>query len=82
MIQHIDPCDTARNNILAAALALQHCTKTAANIVPIPGRGQIIAIGTKADVERLLNLAPVPAAEMAVPACRTPRDDSEGGHHD
>jgi hypothetical protein len=56
MTQHIDPRETARNNLLA--LALQHCTKTAANIVPIPGRRQIIAIGTRAEVERLLELAP------------------------
>lgn len=54
MTQNIDPCATARNNMLAAALALQHCAKTAANIVPIPDRGQIIAIGTPAEVARLL----------------------------
>lgn len=60
MTQHIDPCETARVRVLAAALVLQQCTKTAANIVPIPGREpkRFIAIGTKAEVARLLELAP------------------------
>lgn len=80
MTQHINPCETARVRVLAAALVLQQCTKTACNIVPIPGKGQIIAIGTKADVARLLELAPAAAttqastaqAEPTIPCCGDP----------
>ena len=50
----IDPCDTMRNNLIAAAVGLQQCTKTASNIVHIPGGDRVIAIGTPAQVRALL----------------------------
>lgn len=40
--------------LLAAALELQHLTSTAANVVPIPGTERFVAIGTPAEVARLL----------------------------
>jgi len=58
MTQQIDPCATMRNNLIAAALGLQRCTKIAANIVPLPGTDRFIAIGTPAEVARLLEIAP------------------------
>ncbi|SDC70806.1 hypothetical protein SAMN05428966_102160 [Massilia sp. PDC64] len=54
MNHKIDPCDTMRNNLIAAAVGLQQCTKTATNIVPIPGGDRVIAIGTPAQVRALL----------------------------
>lgn len=54
MTNKIDPCDTMRTNLIAAAIGLQQCTKTAANIVPIPGGDRVIAIGTPAEVRALL----------------------------
>ncbi len=53
MQSKIDPCETMRNNLIAAAIGLQQCTKTAADLVPLSD-GRVIAIGTPADVERLL----------------------------
>jgi len=50
----IDPCATMRNNLIAAALGLQQCTKTAANIVPLPGTERFIAIGTSAEIAQVL----------------------------
>jgi hypothetical protein len=46
--------EAKRLRLLAAALELQHYTSTAANMVPIPGGDQVIAIGTPGDVARLL----------------------------
>lgn len=40
--------------LLAAVLELQYLTSTAANVVPIPGAERVIAIGTAADVAKLL----------------------------
>lgn len=57
----IDPCDTMRNNLIAAALGLQQCTKTAANVVPLAD-GRVIAIGTPAQVRELI-AAPAAACE-------------------
>ena len=54
MNNKIDPCDTMRNNLIAAAVGLQQCTKTASNLVPIPGGDRVIAIGTPAQVTQLL----------------------------
>jgi hypothetical protein len=54
MNNKIDPCDTMRVNLIAAAVGLQQCTKTAANIIPIPGGDRVIAIGTPAQVRGLL----------------------------
>jgi hypothetical protein len=59
----IDPCDTMRNNLIAAALGLQHCTKTAANIVPIPSGKRFVVIGTASEVSRLLEIAPAAAEQ-------------------
>ena len=49
-----DPCDIMRVNLIAAAVGLQQCTKTASNIVPIPGGDRVIAIGTPAQVRAAL----------------------------
>ena len=54
MDNKIDPCDTMRVNLIAAAVGLQQCTKTESNIVPIPGGDRVIAIGTPAQVRALL----------------------------
>ncbi|WP_440966086.1 hypothetical protein ACL58G_07695 [Massilia sp. GER05] len=54
MNQKIDPCDTMRVNLIAAAVGLQQCTKTESNIVHIPGGDRVIAIGTPAQVALLL----------------------------
>lgn len=58
MDNKIDPCDTMRTNLIAAAAGLQQCTKTAANIIPIPGGDRVIAIGTPVRVRALLAAAP------------------------
>jgi hypothetical protein len=50
--------EAKRLRLLAAALELQHYTSTAANVVPIPGGDQVIAIGSPAAVSRLLEIAP------------------------
>lgn len=66
----IDPCDTMRNNLIAAAVGLQECTKTAANVVPLPD-GRVIAIGTPVQVRKMLEVAPASAQNAphkAVPA--------------
>jgi len=49
-IQH----EVRRLRLLAAVLDLQHYTRAAANIVPIPGGDRVIAIGTPAQVRALL----------------------------
>jgi len=54
MNNKIDPCDTMRVNLIAAAVGLQQCTKTASNIIPIPGGDRVIAIGTPAQVRGML----------------------------
>lgn len=61
MDNKIDPCDTMRVNLIAAAVGLQQCTKTESNIVPIPD-GRVIAVGTPAEVRELL------AADVDAPA--------------
>lgn len=61
----IAPCDTMRVNLIAAAVGLQHCTSTEANVVPIPGGDRVIAIGTPAQVAMLLR-AHVPDARPIV----------------
>lgn len=72
MDNKIDPCDTMRNNLIAEALGLQHCTKTAANVVELPGTDRVIAIGTPAEVARLLEIAPaaLPKVQVADLAAR------------
>ena len=72
MTNKIDPCDTMRNNLIAATVGLQQCTKTASNIIPIPGGERVIAIGTPAEVCALL------AAEMDE---RCPHCDGTGDVH-
>ena len=54
MNNKIDPCDTMRVNLIAAAVGLQQCTKTDSNIVHVPGGDRVIAIGTPAQVRALL----------------------------
>lgn len=46
--------EAKRLRLLAAALELQHYTSTAVNVVPIPGGGQVIVIGTPAEVMQVL----------------------------
>jgi hypothetical protein len=53
--------EAKRLRVLAAALELQHYTSTAANVVPIPGGDQVIAIGTPAHIALGLEIGPVPA---------------------
>lgn len=47
-------CEQTRIRLIAAAIGHQQCTKTAANIVPIPGGERVIAIGTRAEVAGVL----------------------------
>lgn len=55
MDNKIDPkCEHIRLRLIAAAVGLQECTKTAANLVPLPGTGRFITIGTPAAVVALL----------------------------
>ena len=44
----IDPCDTMRANLIAAAVGLQQCTKTAGTETHIPGTDKRILIGNDA----------------------------------
>jgi hypothetical protein len=53
------PHEVRRLRLLAAALELQHYTRTEANVLPIPGGDRVIAIGTPAQVAGLVGLAPV-----------------------
>ena len=53
-MDHKDLCEHTRIRLIAAALSHQQCTKTASNIVPIPGGDRVIAIGTPAQVRALL----------------------------
>jgi len=57
--------EAKRLRLLAAALELQHYTSTAANVVLIPGGDQVIAIGTPAEVARLLEIAPADSDNVA-----------------
>jgi hypothetical protein len=56
---YIDKCEHIRLTLIANAAALQHCTGTAANVIPLPGTDRFITIGTAAEVARLLEIAPV-----------------------
>lgn len=78
--------------LIGAALALQQATRTAANIVPLPGTA-LVVIGTPAEVARLLDLGPAFANDGRKPdwstyaAAETAEADvehdlSEGGHVD
>jgi hypothetical protein len=55
-------CEHIKVRLIAAAVGLQECTKTAANIVPLPGTGRFVVIGAPADVWQLLRKQ-MPAAE-------------------
>jgi hypothetical protein len=48
------PHEARKLRLLAAALELQHFTSTESNIVPIPGGDRVIAIGTPAQLAKLL----------------------------
>ena len=51
----IDPkCEHTRIRLIAAAVGHQQCTKTAANVIPLPGTKRFITIGTPAEVIALL----------------------------
>lgn len=50
----IDICDTQRNNLIAAALGLQHCSATASCVIPLPGTKQYILIGDSDALTQLL----------------------------
>lgn len=50
--------DDLKVRLIAAAVGLQQCTQTAANLIPLPGTDRFIAIGTALDVARLLEIAP------------------------
>lgn len=49
-----DLCEHTRIRLIAAAIGHQQCTKTAANVIPIPGTDRFITIGTQAAVFALL----------------------------
>jgi hypothetical protein len=69
--------------LIGAALALQRATATAANIVPLPGTGRFVVIGTPAEVEKLMEAAPIfQSDDDAVEVREIEHDHSEGGHHD
>lgn len=52
--------------LIGAALALQQTTRTAANIVPLPGTGRFVVIGTPAEVARLMEIAPAPTVRPLI----------------
>lgn len=66
MNNKIDPCDTMRVSLIAAAVGHQQCTKTGACVIPLPGTDRVIAIGAPAEVERLLG-AHAPATAKLTP---------------
>jgi hypothetical protein len=47
-------CEHTRIRLIAAAIGHQQCTKTAANVIPLPGTDRIIAIGTPVEVTQVL----------------------------
>lgn len=51
-----DLCEHTRIRLIAAVVGHQQCTKTASNIVPIPGGDRVIAIGTPAQARALLTV--------------------------
>jgi hypothetical protein len=53
-MDHKDLCEHTRIRLIAAAVGHQQCTKTASNIIHIPGGDRVIAIGTPAQVRALL----------------------------
>lgn len=65
--------------LIGAALALQQATSTAANIVPLPGTGRFVAIGTAGEVARLLEVAPTPSAASATAGVDLEQDDRDAG---
>jgi hypothetical protein len=56
-----DICEHTRIKLIASAIGHQQCTKTEANIIPLPGTDRVIAIGTPAEVRGLLGAAPLTA---------------------
>lgn len=66
MNNKIDPCNTMRVNLIAAAVGLQQCTKTESNIVHIPGGDRVIAIGTPAEVRALVKAEMPPELKAAI----------------
>lgn len=68
-MDHKDLCEHTRIRLIAAALGHQQCTKTASNIIPLPGTDRVIAIGTPAQVRALLG------DSLAAPASAQPAED-------
>jgi hypothetical protein len=60
-------CEHTRIRLIAAAIGHQQCTKTAANVIPIPGTERFIAIGAPAEVWQLLRKQ-MPALESPLSA--------------
>jgi hypothetical protein len=60
-MDHKDLCNHTRIKLIASAVGHQQCTKTEANIIPLPGGERVIAIGTPAEVCGLLADAPLTA---------------------
>jgi hypothetical protein len=50
----IDPCDTMRNNLIAAALGLEQCTQTDGTETLIPGTSKRILVGDDAYLARVV----------------------------
>lgn len=50
----IDLCEHTKIRLIAAAIGHQQCTKTAACVIPLPGTGRYVAIGTPEEVVQLL----------------------------
>lgn len=73
MTQNIDPIETARLQVLGAVLALQHTSGKTEHMFTIPGTGQVVAVGTPAEVAQLLELAP--ESDLTTAECPTCRGD-------
>jgi len=54
-------CEHLKLRLIAAAVGLQQCARTETNLIPLPGGERIVAIGTPAEVARLLEIAPASA---------------------
>lgn len=67
-------CESIRLRLIAAAIGLRQCTKTAANVVPLPGTESVVVIGTPAEVMELL-----PGAGTAQPRKLTQQQLAEAG---
>jgi hypothetical protein len=62
-MDHKDLCEHTRIRLIAAAVGHQQCTKTEANVIPIPGGDRVITIGTPAEVRGMLEDAAPASAQ-------------------